>query len=307
MRRSALVVLATATAAMVSCNLREITVADAEYLVVAEMYLRAGAPRQTAILHTTITGQDTLARVPGADIQITDSHGARLTLVEAPDSTCFVPDSDPRETAGPRGTCYGSRPDANYAVTPGEIYTLQIRLPDGGVLTSATRVPGEFRIVRPAVASCTLPPATKFEMAWTPSDSAWVYAASAVMRGVQSGLFQQGIQLDFKEPLRLFGLSLSSRDTTITFPTGFGLFQRFDPGLTDVLIAIQDGLPPGVIADVTVAAADRNYVNWERGGNFNPSGTIRIASIRGDGTGVFGSLVPHVVSITVGTPRQPAC
>jgi hypothetical protein len=62
-----------------------------------------------------------------------------------------------------------------------------------------------------------------------------------------------------------------------------------------------------VIADVTIAAADRNYVNWERGGNFNPSGLIRVASIRGDGTGTFGSMVTHRVVIHVGPSTLPGC
>jgi len=59
-------------------------------------------------------------------------------------------------------------------------------------------------------------------------------------------------------------------------------------------------------AAVTIAAADRNYVNWERGGNFNPSGAVRVASIRGGGTGVFGSMVPLTFTVTVGG-SQPAC
>lgn len=105
----------------------------------------------------------------------------------------------------------------------------------------------------------------------------------------------------------LFGLSISNQDTTVLFPSEFGLFQRFDEGLTAALIAIQTGLPPGVVADVTVAAADRNYVNWERGGNFNPSGLIRVASIRGAGTGTFGSLVPRRFVVRTDSGNFPAC
>jgi len=54
-------------------------------------------------------------------------------------------------------------------------------------------------------------------------------------------------------------------------------------------VALSRGLPEGVSAEVVIAAADRNYVNWVRGDSFNPSGAVRVASVRGDGTGVFGS------------------
>jgi hypothetical protein len=77
------------------------------------------------------------------------------------------------------------------------------------------------------------------------------------------------------------------------FPTDYGLFDRFDEDKHAVLLAIRDGLPVNVRAEVIVAAADNNYVNWVRGSNFNPSGLVRISSIQGDGTGVFGSLVPR--------------
>jgi hypothetical protein len=62
-----------------------------------------------------------------------------------------------------------------------------------------------------------------------------------------------------------------------------------------------------VVADVVIAAADRNYVNWERGGNFNPSGLVRIGSVRGDGFGVFGSLVVKSFQIRVGSTEYPPC
>ena len=76
------------------------------------------------------------------------------------------------------------------------------------------------------------------------------------------------------------------------------MFDRFDPDLTEALAAIQGGLPPDVRAEVVIGAADRNYVNWERGGVFNPSGFVRIPSVAGEGTGVFGSVVPRSFQLT---------
>jgi hypothetical protein len=40
---------------------------------------------------------------------------------------------------------------------------------------------------------------------------------------------------------------------------------------------------------VAITAVERNFVNWVRGGSFNPSGTVRVSSIVGDGSGVFGA------------------
>jgi hypothetical protein len=179
-------------------------------------------------------------------------------------------------------------------------------LPDGAELTGATVVPGDFNLIQPATATCALSPATRFEVQWTTSPGAWVYAAETYLHGLRQILAQQGIMIE-EDPLRLFGLAVSNSDTTISFPNEFGLFDRFDSDLTEALVAIQGGLPNAVVADVVIAATDRNYVNWERGGNFNPSGPVRIASIRGAGTGVFGSMVVKSFRIRVGSTEHPPC
>lgn len=57
-----------------------------------------------------------------------------------------------------------------------------------------------------------------------------------------------------------------------------------------------------------MAAGDRNYVNWVRGGNFNPSGQVRVPSIVGDGTGVFASLVSRErILVTRDEASAPSC
>jgi hypothetical protein len=63
-------------------------------------------------------------------------------------------------------------------------------------------------------------------------------------------------------------------------------------------------MPAGTAARVTVSAVDRNYVNWVRGGNFNPSGTVRIPSVEGDGTGFFGTSVTRWVDFLINPPPQ---
>ena len=75
------------------------------------------------------------------------------------------------------------------------------------------------------------------------------------------------------------------------FRASWGLFDRADPDLRTRGSRYAGGLPTDVAAEFVVAAADRNYVNWVRGGHFNPSGIVQIPSLVGVGTGVFGSIV----------------
>ena len=53
-------------------------------------------------------------------------------------------------------------------------------------------------------------------------------------------------------------------DTTVVFPTEFGVFERFDLD-GDLALAVSEGLPAGTYADVTIGALDRNWANWVRG------------------------------------------
>ena len=285
--------------ALVACDLQEITVAESEDVVVAEITLRAGDTIQHAFLHRTLQTSSPES-VPDARIEVTNARGEVLAFQETDSRECLT-----EEIVVVIGTCYAST-RTDFDIVPGEAYVLRIQLAEGGVMTSATRVPEVFSLIRPATEECSLPENTTLPMAWTSSSDAWVYVSETLLHGLAPLLREQGIPLE-EDPLLLFGLSFSNQDTTVVFPTEFGLFQRFDAELTEALIAIQNGLPAGVVAEVTIAAADRNYVNWERGGNFNPSGLIRVASIRGDGTGTFGSIVPRRVVIHVGPSTLPAC
>jgi hypothetical protein len=102
------------------------------------------------------------------------------------------------------------------------------------------------------------------------------------------------------------GVSISQSDTTLVLPTEFGVFERLDYD-SDLLLAIRNGFPAGTQVELVLAAADRNWVNSVRGGNFNPSGLVRISTVVGDGVGVFGSLnvqrAAIVVQRSTSTPR----
>lgn len=302
MRCAALLCSALAIAA---CELQEVSLAEPEDVVVAEVVLRAYAARQHAVLHRTIgTGVD--VRVPEARIEVQDESGATLVYTGAPDEVCFE-GLDEDEVAP--GSCYATPRGETPAVLPGRRYTLRIELPDGRILTGTTTVPGAFDPVRPEllpIGECRLAPDTTLELLWTQAAGAWVYVVETRMRGLAAALRPRGVSLDV-DPVRLMGLSISAMDTTLIFPSELGVFDRFDDDVASALVAIQNGLPPGVNAEVIVAAADRNYVNWVRGGRFNPSGLIRTPSIAGDGTGVFASVNPYSFRITTADRPVAAC
>lgn len=300
--RRVLVLLCAAPAAS-ACELTEVAIADAEDVVVAEFVLIAGAARQSGILHRT-RGTGTRLPIDDATVEIRAADGRTLPLRLTDPERCLIEGrQDPLE----RSACYQSEPVLPIAfVLPRNEYTLRVALSDGRVLTGITHVPAALEMVRPATTVCRIEPDQSFEIVWKRSPTAWVYAAETELRGISDALAARGIAFD-REPLRLFGLAVSNTDTTIVFPTEFGVFDRFDPDLTEALAAIQGGLPPGVHGEVVIAAADRNYVNWERGGNFNPSGLVRVPSVFGGGTGVFGSVVPRTFAFTTSAGGPPPC
>lgn len=289
--------------ACVSCELSEIVTTESEALVIAEVYLRTDQQVQTAWLHRTRHSAP-VEEVMDAEIEVRNAAGAVMRYALAPDSVCII--VPPGAHGRSLGSCYVADGLQRFDIQPGARYTLSIMLPGAGELTGVTVVPEDFELLQPTNAVCALPPATRFDVGWTTSAGAWVYAAETNLRGLRAILQQQGIEIN-EDPLRLFGLAVSNTDTIISFPNEFGLFDRFDSDLTEALVAIQNGLPNGVVADVAIGAADRNYVNWERGGNFNPSGPVRIGSIRGPGAGVFGSVVVKSFQIRVGSSEHPSC
>jgi hypothetical protein len=289
--------LATIVFLLAGCQLDQVVTADSEDIVIAEVYLRTNADVQVALLHRTFQASSS-PTVPNALIEVTNAAGVALRYFPADDTMCVVP----QRQRPIIGTCYTSSQRSRFVI-PGESYALRITLPGGREITGNLTVPGNFIVHRPGSHECSLPPSTRFEIAWSPSPNAWVYPSEIGITGLRRILQPQGI--DLPEPLSLFGLSVSSTDTTISFPNEFGLFDRFDNDLTEALVLIQGGLPDSTQADVTITAADRNYVNWERGGNFNPSGVVRIGNLRGDGAGVFGSLVITHFHIRVGSAHPP--
>ena len=301
-----------ATLGSTACTLTDVQIAEAEDVLLIEAYVSWAPPAPlaaaTVFVHGTLTSEGVLRGLsPEVLIEMIAEEGQRTALLEVPTGVCLVsfsPDSNP-------GRCYAGALPAS--VFPGKRVTMEIAVADGRKITGGTVIPEDFEIVSPTASSgtCRVPSERLLEVAWTPSPGAWAYPSETALQGVREVLVAKDVQFDdLDDPLILFGLAISDSDTTVSFPNEYGLFDRFgDDVTTRALIELQDGLLTGMSASITVAAADRNYVNWQRGGNFNPSGLVRVPSLRGDGTGVLGSTVRRTVNVEVGGPAtgRPAC
>lgn len=296
--RTPAVLLAALVPAVAGCGVTSTEIVEAEDVLVVEAYLRADRPFQEVFLYRTLPGEASSLRVDGATITLARRLGDTLRLAPAGATGCVDSDLFPE---GQAGSCYatGAAPDF---VQPGATYSLAVTAPDGRRLEGTTTVPGSFRIVTPAADTCTVPEGA-VELVWTASEGAWSYQAAASFTGLAAGLAERGVE-DPPDSLDLVGLAIGT-DTTIAFPEQFGVFDRFSLA-RDVAVALQQGLPDGASADIVVAAGDRNFVNWVRGGNFNPSGQVRVPSVAGDGTGVVASLVLRRRTILTDT-STPVC
>jgi len=283
-----------------ACELTEVTLADPADLVIAEIVLRADAPIQLAFLHRTLGNAASLEET-GARIVVTDERGEEMLFSEVSPEVCLEDAS-----AGTKvGTCYSTH-DPPFPIRRGGTYAIRIDLAGGGTLTGRTRVPGDFSIRTPVASMCRLEADRTIEIRWTRSEGSWVYVSEAKIAGLRAALSKRGVMLQ-DEPARFLGLAISAQDTTLVFPSELGLFDRADPDLADALIAIRGGLPADVAAEFVVAAADRNYVNWVRGGQFNPSGIVQIPSLVGEGTGVFGSIAVERRMMLTTESALPPC
>lgn len=284
------------------CELAEVTVAETEPVLVVDALIQVyddAGTRVIVLLHRTVGSE--VVEVPGATVELHREGGEVVEVLERPsDDLCVSTGPD-----GEGGTCYElARADLRFGDE--EPVRLEVRTVEGERVSAVTRVPGRFSMRRPAlplqpgVPGCVLPPDSVLPMAWSRAAGAWAYIAEAEISGIRAALAERGIEAE-EDPLYLLGLSVAASDTTIALPSQFGLFDRFDLD-RDVAVELQGGLPAPTSTMVTVAAVDRNYVNWVRGGNFNPSGTVRVPSVDGDGTGFFGSARVRTVRVVVPLP-----
>jgi hypothetical protein len=270
------------------CELQEVTVVDFADVVVAEVYvtLREAPEASTvmAFMHGSFAGDPSDSRTfEDASVRVTRGDGLTLDLAVVALETCVDP--------GPGnaiGTCLLADSALTGQLAAGDALDLEITLGGGrGTALGSLVLPSDFGLGGYGP-QCRLPPDTILDVTWTSSAGAWAYINETVIVGLAEALADEGIEAD--DPLYLLGLSVSASDTTVAFPSEFGIFERFDLE-QDLAVRLQSGLPDATSATVSIAATDRNYVNWVRGGNFNPSGLVRVSSLRGAATGTFGGVV----------------
>ena len=276
----------SALAVLAGCDLDEVTIIEIEDVVIAEIYVNlAEDPTENeirAFLHHTL-GAPGVDELPNALIVVRRPDGLTLKLVENQLGACL----DSMSTVG-SGACFLADPAQTPNLRPGDLLEVEVTLADGGTLFGAARVPSSFQIDGIST-TCRLDPNTLLPIRWSSSDGAWAYVNETSISGLPEALVGEGIEVE-EDPLHLLGLSISDQDTTVVFPSEFGIFDRFDLS-QDLASRLQKGLPPSTTAEVSITAVEGNFVNWARGGNFNPSGQVRVPSLRGDGTGVFGATV----------------
>lgn len=291
---------------LAGCELGEVTVAESVSSVIAEVYLRVddGDPGGVALLHRT-TGSEPLP-IEGAIIEIRGDGPGVGRFSRQPTEDCI--DGELPEESEP--VCYQLLGPSRLLVQPGVTLDLTIELPGERRMEGVVTLPSDFEVQRPSVPEeiCSLAPSEVLPVLWTQAENAWSYVPEAEINGLDEALAPQGIQVDL-DPVTLLGLSISQSDTTIAFPSEFGIFSRFS-GDREVLVALQGGIPGGggVSGRVVVSAQERNATNWNRGGIFNPSGQVRIPSLFGDGTGVVGGIVNRSFRFVVDGPDSlPNC
>lgn len=295
----AVVVAATA------CDLTDVAIVDFTDIVVAEVYVTvADTPGENtafAFIHGTTPGSPPSSQsYDDALVTVTDGAGVQHELVLTLRDRCVS--SLPSTAAG---SCFAASPLQASRFGAGDPLALEIVLSDGRRLTGTTRIPGDFTVAGVG-GLCRIAPDTLLPLHWSPSDSAWAYVSEALISGLTDALAPEGIEAP--DSLSLTGLSISESDTTVVFPSEFGIFDRFDLD-HDLAVRLQTGLPEGASSQVAITAVDRNHVNWVRGGSFNPSGTVRVSSLVGDGSGVFSSAVARrfLVVSTTDTTVAPDC
>jgi len=307
--RATVLLLVAGALALTGCEIADVTTVDGEDVVVVEGVLQAGALTQRLILHRSVQ-RGSPRPPPPAEVSIV-SDGGTLPLRERAPEECadFEEGREPPPIA-----CYVGDSTVAPFVVPGGEYELRIRYEGEREMSGRTVVPGSFALRLPGgdvfpgeTGRCVLPAGRELTLRWTRAGGAWSYLGQLEILGLREALPE--LSDDLPDVLRLTGLAISEEDTTMTLPRDFGLFQRGQIS-TAVLLALRDGLPPGASARLTLAALDRNYVNGIRGGAFNPSGTVRVPSVSGDGTGVFGSMVPlrlEILSDGGGSRGTPSC
>jgi hypothetical protein len=283
---------------VVGCELDEVTLAEPEDIPVVEAYIMVGDGQDqvSAFLHWTLSTRPARDLL-GLTVMVTPDGGPAIPLFPEDLEDCVIPGIGEEI----EGVCYTVGFDPEGVFQPGQHVELEIFLYEDDVLRGGTTIPEDIAFIHPRVRNqCALSPGETLEFSWNRSAGVWAYTAETQIGDLKEALAMTGVVVE-TDSVALQGVAVSDSDTTIVFPTEFGVLERFTLE-QEVALALQGGLPLGADADVVIAAVDQNYVNWVRGGNFNPSGPVRVSSLRGPGVGVFGSVVRRTIRVRGGPP-----
>ncbi len=299
---------------MAACALTEVTLVTPDDVVVAEGQVviqldhddNIESMSAMALLHRTAEVDGSRA-VPGASVTVHGASGVTVSLIEQDSvSSCvekradqvFRLDGTIEEIVIPfdGATCYRAiRSPPPFA--PGEKLEMRVTTADGRTMQGASRAPGAFSLAGAGHANgvCRMDPDTHTRISWSQATGSWAYAADSRIEGLSRAL--AGRDINVPDSLYLLGLSIG-RDTVIDFPKDFGVFDFLD-GTDDerkIIRRLAEGMPQGSRAMIVLAAVDRNWVNWARV-SFNPSGDVRVPSVFGQGSGVFGTAVQRIINV----------
>ena len=280
------------------CRLTDVEIVPSPEVVVAAVtaVLNVDDPLEPSQLELSIVAliarshREISYEIPGATVRISGEHGQSIRLEEVADprSTCLT------KLAGglrrpPAGSCHIGRMRPS-PFSPGELLTLEVTLPDGGVLAGVSRLPGFFAPSGLSLSNgrCRLEPDTGYNFSWPRVLGAGTFLAEARVAGL-------GELWTNDEPLYLPATLRGPDHTNMIFPRDF-LYELINRDEWELQRVLYTGLPEGASADVTIGAVDRNWANWIRV-RFAFEGEIRIPSVFGDGTGWFGTGVRWKVSV----------
>jgi len=237
------------------------------------------------------------SRVPGASVRITGESGKSLQLFEVPYGEATCQSDSTRDLSV--GTCYKASTPSDY-FAPGERLSLEIVTPNGGKLNGASTVPHNFlpRGLSARDGRCRLDPETSYRIGWRFAEGVWAHVMEAKFDGLPRSLWPHAVPLYLRT-----SWMADAREKDKVFPRVL-VEGGVQMNARKVARRLETGLPWGVTAETAAAAVDRNWANWIRPGRYNPNGEVRIPSVFGDGTGMFGTATRWTVTMESRDPED---
>ncbi len=272
-----------------ACELAQVELEPVPELVVAAVSvvltidpLDATQVDTRAFALVAVSERENPREIPGASVTVVGESGRSLRLREVSDPLVTCVTQLEGHTRPPAGSCHvAAVPGAHFA--PGERLSLTVELPDGGILRGESRMPGVFAPTGLSLRAgrCRLDPDTGYQFNWAHSAGSWAYIAEARLAGL-------GDLWPYEESLLLEATLRRNDKPHLAFPRDL-LFKIVDEW--ELARVLHEGLPAGASAQIAVGALDRNWANWVRLGRIDLEGEVRIPSVFGDGTGMFGTAV----------------